>query len=119
MPTITLPKHFVGFMEGTSVIAGEPNCGYPAAEAVLAAWHDAYYHKNGTLTLTFRDEDWADALDCLDDYAETSYISAQDARSGCSTIYELEDYRAYSAEMAAAKRMRQSIAKVRQITSPT
>jgi hypothetical protein len=113
MKKITLPKRFVGFFEGSSVAAGEPNMGYPGGPAVFAAWCDAEWHKNGTATLTFDDADWQDALDCLDDYAESSYDSAESARSGCSTIYEREDYRAYSAEMYAARRLRQRIAELR------
>lgn len=107
MPTIRLPKQFVSFMDGSSVTAGE-DTGYEGGPAVLAAWHDAHSHGDGTLTLTFTDEDWAGALDCLDDYADVSETSARDARGGYRS-HDLE-YREYAGEIAAATKIRRRIA---------
>lgn len=107
MPTIRLPKQFVSFLSGSSVVAGE-DTGYEGGPAVLAAWHDGYSHGDGTLTLTFTDADWPDALDCLDDYADASQDSARDARSDYRS-YE-SGYREYSAEIAAATKIRRRIA---------
>ena len=107
MPTIRLPKQFVSFLSGSSVVAGE-DTGYEGGPAVLAAWHDAHSHGDGTLTLTFTDEDWPAALDCLDSYADASQDSARDGRVGYRS--DGLEYREYSAEIAAAAKIRRRIA---------
>jgi len=111
MPSIVLPKHFVGFFEGTSVAAKEPNTGYEGAEALMVAWDAAAKHRGG-VKLFFSKEDAPAILDCLDDYAESSYISAADARSSISSTYDRRDYQAYTAEMLAAKKVRARIAEM-------
>jgi hypothetical protein len=80
--TIDMPGKFSGFFSGSSVGQGQiEDSGYPGAAALWEAYRHARRIHRGhghTVRLTFPRADAADALACLDAYAESCLVANSD-----------------------------------------